>query len=452
MAASAQSVTTFFNFDGLDGSGQMYGSLIQGTDGNFYGTSAYEGKNNTGALYGVSPAGSLVGASSFCAIPCIGGSYPYGGLTQAANGNFYGAATFGGGNDGGTLFEITPAGAFKVLEAFPNGDGPSNPPMQATNGNLYGIAGGGANNGGEIYQVSPTGAVSTFYSFCSPKCSNGSGGNTLVEAPNKKLYGVNGSGGSYGLGTFYMISLDGHYTKLHSFKKSEAAALNPIILASDGNFYGTSAGGGANNAGTIFKITPGGQLTVLYNFCSQSNCTDGVRSTAALVEGSDGNLYGTTELGGSVDSHNSCISGCGTLFQITPAGAFTTLYSFCTTTDCSTKFQPMTALMQATDGNFYGTAGTGVLVSGVIYQLSMGLGPFVKATPSFSAAGNSVRILGYGLTGTTSVSFNGTPATFTVLSDTNLKATVPAGATSGDITVTTPSGVLKSNFAFHVIQ
>ena len=451
MTASAQTVTTLFNFDGLDGSGQLYGSLIQGSDGNFYGTSAYEGKNGGGSLYSVTPTGSLVSAYSFCHSPCPNGNTPYGGLMQAANGNFYGAATYGGAYGGGTLFQITPKSGLRILESFGNGDGPALPPMQATNGNLYGTAGGGASNGGMIYQVSPTGVVSTFYSFCSPGCADGSGANGVVQAPNGKLYGVNGSGGGYGFGTFFVITLDGQLTKLHSFKKSEGAARSPIILASDGNFYGTAGGGGANSAGTVFKITPDGQLSVLYNFCSQPNCTDGLRPTAGLVEGSDGNFYGTTELGGALDSHNTCISGCGTLFQITPAGVLTTLYDFCTQTDCAAGIAPTAGLMQATDGNFYGSAGVGVTVNGVIFRLSMGLGPFVEAIPSFSAAGNSVRILGYGLKGTTSISFNGTPATFTVLSETYIKATVPTGATTGYLTVTMPSGTLTSNVPFHVV-
>src|SRR5208283_1359552 len=125
------------------------------------------------------------------------------------------------------------------------------------------------------------------------------------------------------------------------------------LVQFEGNFYGTTEFGGNNGegiiyeGGTVFKITPGGQLTTLYNFCSQSGCTDGDEPFAGLVQGTDGNFYGTTVSGGA--------NGLGTIFKLTPSGALTTLYSFCSQSGCSDGENPYAGLVQASDGNFYGT-------------------------------------------------------------------------------------------------
>jgi uncharacterized repeat protein (TIGR03803 family) len=157
------------------------------------------------------------------------------------------------------------------------------------------------------------------------------------------------------------------------------------------------------------------------------------------VQATDGNFYGTTNWGGA--------GGYGALFEITPAGMLTTLHSFSTADGYGNKF----TLLQGTDGKFYGSTEIGgPLGSGTIYILDNGLGPFVSFLRNQAKVGQTFGVLGQGLTGTTSVSFNGTPATFTVLRDTFLTAVVPAGATTFPVTVTTPSGLLTSNTAFRV--
>ena len=138
------------------------------------------------------------------------------------------------------------------------------------------------------------------------------------------------------------------FTTLHSFNDTDGA--NPyagLVQANDGNLYGTTKNGGANNGGTVFKITPGGALTRLYSFCSLSNCLDGYITYAGLVQATDGNLYGTMVLGGAHDD--------GTVFKITPSGTRTTLYSFCSQSGCTDGRYPEAGLVQATDGNLYGT-------------------------------------------------------------------------------------------------
>jgi len=229
-----------------------------------------------------------------------------------------------------------------------------------------------------------------------------------------------------------------------------ANPLAGLVQGTDGSLYATTAHGGASNAGTVFKIGAGKTFTTLYSFTGGA---DGGYPTGTLVEGTDGNFYGTTQGGGSTN----CLGGCGTVFQITPFGVLTTLHSF-SGTDGGVPFG---GLVQHTSGVFYGTTFAGGILTmctntgekgcGTVFSLDMGLGPFIKTVLNYGLPGSRVQILGTGLTGATSVTFNGTPAsTFTVVSDTYMTAVVPTGATTGPIQVTTPTGTLTSNGNFIV--
>jgi uncharacterized repeat protein (TIGR03803 family) len=242
----------------------------------------------------------------------------------------------------------------------------------------------------------------------------------------------------------------GILTTLHSFNSTDGA--NPyssLTQATDGNLYGTTNQQGANGNGTVFKITLAGKLTTIHNFCSLP-CTSSVQPYAGLVQATDGNLYGTTYWGGDLNCND--FNGCGTVYRITPAGKLTTLYRF------NTGIDPFSAVFQATNGTFYGTTLFGGNYNcgfdtgcGTIFSLSMGLGPFVSLERYSGRVGQTGGILGQGFKGTTGVMLNGTLASFTVVSDTFLKATVPAGATSGFVTVVTPNGTLKSDKPFQVL-
>ena len=272
----------------------------------------------------------------------------------------------------------------------------------------------------------------------------------LIQANDGKLYGATSGGGAYGHGTVFRIDLKGKLTTLHSFNWTDGAYPDAVLMqAADGNFYGTTNNGGAYGDGAVFKITPAGNLTTLYSFCSQSQCTDGAYPVAGLVQATDGNFYGTTLLGG--DPTCGSWDGCGTVFQLTAGGTLTTLHRFQGTDGA----YPLQGLLQGTNGRFYGTtAGRTYCCMGIgdgtIFSLDMGLGPFVAFVRNSGRVGSNVQILGQGFTGTTGVSFNGTTASFAVKSDTYLTATVPQGATTGFVTVTTPSGTLQSNVMFQV--
>ena len=222
-----------------------------------------------------------------------------------------------------------------------------------------------------------TAAATTFnslYSFCAQNnCPNGSLPNGwLVQGYDGNFYGTTEGGGASQNGTVFRITPSGALVTLHSFNGSvDGSEPSALILATDGNFYGTTSQAGPNCkqssliCGTVFKITPSGALTTIYNFCSRSNCSDGFAPHAALVQGTDGNLYGTTSDGGTAGCGNF---GCGTVFKITLSGTLTTLYTFCPHGNCQFEApdgnRPMAALVEGADGNFYGTTSQGGSTNG----------------------------------------------------------------------------------------
>jgi uncharacterized repeat protein (TIGR03803 family) len=235
--------------------------------------------------------------------------------------------------------------------------------------------------------------------------------------------------------------------------------------------YGTTNRGGAFGSGTVFKITPAGAFTSIYSFCSQPMCADGSSPAGGgLALGTDGNLYGTTPYGGNNNTNSICpnapptppnnpVGGCGTVFEITPDGALTTLHAF-SGTDGAPSGDVSNGLVQATNGIFYGTTPAGGLTypaclidypgCGTAFALSVGAGPFVKTVLSAGAVGERIEILGTNFSGVTGVSFQGTPATFYIVSKTLLVA-IPTGATSGLVTVNYPGGALQSSAPFLVL-
>ncbi len=450
VASPAQKFTTLVNFDETNGSHPWYESLIQGTDGNYYGTTEGGGTGVGGTVFQITRGGTLTPLYSFDGTD---GQSPYAGLLQAANGNFYGTTYQGGANNAGTVFQITPGGTLTPLYNFcaktncSDGGYPYAGLVQATNGNLYGTTyGGGAyGNYGTVFEITPEGTLTTLHSFCAKaQCPDGAlpyAG--LVQATNGDLYGTTYGGGAYGdYGTVFKITTAGKLTTLHSFDYTDGwLPEGGLVQATNGSFYGTTSSGGPNENGTVFKITAAGKLTTLYSFCAQANCTDGTNPTAGLVQGTDGDFYGTTVEGGANNGNY------GTIFKITPGGTLTTLHSF----DGTDGEAPYGGLLQATSGTFYGTTEVSTTTGyGTVFSLSMGLGAFVETQPTSGAVGAPVIIRGDNLTGTTAVTFHGTAATFSVVSSSEITTTVPPGATTGTVEVTTPSGTLKSNVKFRV--
>ena len=449
LPAAAQTFTTLHSFTGREGA-NPYAGLVQGPDGNLYGTTTDGGAFGGGNVVQITPFGEVRSIYDFCAQSnCADGQYPVSTLVVGPDGELYGTTQNGGTYNWGSIFKVSTQGALTTLHSFDISDGvsPYGALLLASNGNLYGTANAAGactteNAGcGTVFVVSPSGKFKTLHNFClQTGCPDGEfpvGG--LVEASDGYLYGTTNAGGNSicpggGCGTVYRITPGGKFTSLHRFDNADGAYPPPsLVELRKGVFYGTTAGGGADGDGTVFSITADGSVTTLHSF----NGVDGF-SPFVLAAGSDGNVYGTTLGGGTAEA--------GTIFKLTPDGTLSTLYSF-----AEHFYYYFGALTQETNGSFYGTTYFGGSDDdGTIYNLATGLTPFVKAQPSAGKAGSTASILGNNLSQATGVAFNGTPATFQVISKTLIMATVPAGASSGKVSVTGPGYDLRSNVPFWV--
>jgi len=418
----AQTYTVLFDFDGVHGSEPQYPQLLaQGRDGNLYGTTP-SSKHDTGVVFRFTPAGVPKVLHTFDGTD---GDRSLSGLTLGTDGYFYGTTSEGGSNSLGTIFKISANGALTTLYNFGLGQGQNELPLiQAADGNFYGTTSSIA------YRI----GRGTFAVLASLSDSS----SPLLQATDGDFYGT-GGGGTSNDGIAFRMMADGIVTVIFNFDAHVPAANAPLIQASDGNFYGTTYVGGDHKQGVVFKLTPKGAVTALHNFPDPNFPKDGANPHAGLLQASDGNLYGVTETGGS--------TGYGAIFEITLAGDYSILYNFTPATGSNPTATPM----QHTNGKIYGLAqGGGTSGLGVAYSFDFGLPPFVRLLPVIGRVGETVEILGQGLSGTTAVSFNGIAATFNLVSDTYLTATVPSGTTSGAVSVTTLAGVLNSNQAFQV--
>jgi uncharacterized repeat protein (TIGR03803 family) len=472
------SVPSLANFTKLadfgNGNGQYPNApLAQGLDGNFYATTLRGPYPSNGFAFKMTPTGRFSTFDYACTTNGCTGYSPYGGLVLASDGNFYGT-TYEGGDGayrtnrypGGTVFQLNPQSGLSTIYSFcslvscDDGDEPFSSVIQGSDGNFYGVTTyGGVNNLGTVFSVTTAGTLTTLHSFASTEGNSPDG--ALLQASDGNFYGTTSYGGSGancadggGCGTIFKITSEGTLTTLYNFCEQTNCAdgyypRGSLIQAEDGNLYGITIYGGANTKygspdyGTLFTITTAGVFTSLYSFCTLTNCADGYFPTG-ILQATDGNFYGATSYGGA--------SYYGALFKLTSAGVLTTLHNFCTKggQHCTDGEYPE-PLVQATDGNFYGVAYQGGQSGhGTAFKLSVGLSAFVETVTASGASGSSVIILGTNLTGASKVTFNGTATAFTLVSSTEITATVPTGATTGPIVVTTPKGTFKSSKNFVV--
>jgi len=448
VCAQAQTLIYLAEFNGTNGR-NPYGPMIQATDGNFYGA-AFAATWPYGEIFRVTPTGQISTVYSFCSLPnCADGAYTTSPIL-GSDGNLYGVSYYGsesGYGYTGTLYRMTLEGEFTSLYTFCAdnskcvvGDMPSGI-IQAGDGNFYGTTmAGGTNDAGTIFQVSPTGEYKLLHSFCGG-CADGSGPLVPpIQASDGNFYGTaqNNEGG-----TVYKLTPSGTYEAIHLFCYPCVGGGNPIGTAlvqdANGNLFGTTIYADGYNSGSVFEITPANQYILLYTFYYHG----GVAPGTGLILANDGNLYGV-----AVNDDFDAGGGYGITFEVTPAGEFTSLSTFYN--------NPNGPLVQGTDGNFYGTtlAGSSSVPGsyGTVFRLSNGLSPLLKTVPVAGKVGESVIVLGEGLTGSTSVAFNGVAAAFTVESDTYISATVPEGATTGTVSVVTSGGTLNCNPQFVVTK
>ena len=352
------------------------GTLVLGSDGDFYGTTKFGGfgSNNVGTVFKVTPEGALTPLVDFATREGGGvGASPMAALVLGNDGNFYGTTEVDGATDSGTVFKMTPAGVATRLVEFTGNEGPnigSAPAaalVQGSDGDFYGTTTeGGATNHGTIFKMTPAGVLTTLVEFSGSKGDNPQA--ALVQGSDGNFYGTTAKGGATDHGTIFKMTPAGVLTTLLEFTGAKGPNLGNspqtvLVLGSDGNFYGTTARGGAGDEGTIFKMTPAGVLTTLVEFGGSEGDNNGSYPLAALAQGSDGSLYGTTSAGGAGDE--------GTIFKISPEGVLTILFEFGGRETEDNGSFPAAALVQGSDGNFYGTTnGGGAYDRGTVFKMT----------------------------------------------------------------------------------
>jgi uncharacterized repeat protein (TIGR03803 family) len=381
-SADAQTESNLYSYGGLPDGANPRSGLVQGRDGNFYGTTYAGGTNSSGSVFRITPGGSYASLYSFGSQP-FDGAHPSAGLVQGGDGNFYGTAYYGGTSNFGTVFRISPGGSYSNLYSFQgwpfDGGNPAAALVQGSDGNFYGTASvGGANHEGAVFRFTTNGNETVLYSFVGlytgAPTNDGAGPVApLVQGSDGNFYGTTFFGGltnvagftnifNGGLGTVFRISPGGSYSNLYFFGSKYPDGIYPtsLVQGRDGNFYGVATEGGASNTlGAVFRITPGGSESLIYSFGSQPG--DGTRPAGSLVIGSDGNFYGTTLDGGT--------NGLGAVFRMSPGGSETVLYAFGSQTNDGAS--PLGSLIQASGGTLFGTTEFGGAgAKGTIFELT----------------------------------------------------------------------------------
>jgi uncharacterized repeat protein (TIGR03803 family) len=340
--------------------------LIQGIDLNFYGTAYSGGPHGYGAVFMLTPSGA---ESVLYGFGDTIDSDPKGALVLGANGNFYTTCIghFADDSEWGAVVEVTPQGSETVLHDFGSaGDGaePYAGLILASDGNFYGTTdSGGTGAAGTVFKITPGGSETVLYSFLGTPGDGEGPLASLIQGSDGNLYGTTTSGGTNNRGTVFRLTLTGTETVLYSFAGGTGDGAYPqasLIQGTDGNFYGTTLEGGTSNNGTVFKMTPGGVETVLYSFAGTPS--DGASPEAGLIQASDGNFYGTTSYGGA--------NNYGTVFEITQSGTETVLHSFSGAPNDGQE--PLAPLLQGSDGNLYSTTYVGGANSvGTVFKVTL---------------------------------------------------------------------------------
>jgi uncharacterized repeat protein (TIGR03803 family) len=421
------------------------GSLTQWKDNNLYGTTPSGGTSNVGTIFMITPTPPATYTDLYN-FDSKTAARPDGGLTLASDGNFYGTTYDGGTSDLGTVFRFNPSSkptAINVLHNFKGSDGqnPEVPPVQAKDGNLYGIT-----LDGHPYRVTlPAGTFTPL-----PSLAPGNIYDPLFLASDGNLYGVSPTGGSSSLGTIFRMSTAGTFTVVHNFTGAPTDGAVPrstLSQASSGILYGTTEAGGNSNLGTVFEMSLPGTVKTLFSFTS----SDGNTPEVGMLVGPDGFLYGVSEVGGS--------DSLGSLFLLTKGGVYNDLFDFTGTSGAVPGKDPGSTLVAHTNGTFYGTTaygGTsgGDFADGNIYSLTPPnpIPILITEGPIFVHPGVPVQILGNNLEQVTNVSFGGVQAQFQRGSDNYLTAQVPSAAIDGRVSVTLPSGQqIESQQSMHIL-
>ena len=375
-------LATLHWFNKNNGGSQPNG-LIRAMNGELYGTTRSGSINvgpSRGTIFKITTNGQFTTLISFSYIE--EGTFPESALVQDTNGNFYGTTTLGGTNDYGNIFKLTPDNTLINLYSFTGGDDgdlPNTPLIFAKDGYLYGV--NGIYGGGIVFKMTTDGDFTNVASL------DGGPVGALLQAADGNFYGMTSGGGDYGYGAVFKMTPDGVATNIYSFTGGPDGynAVGALVQGTDGNLYGATELSSTNlvgmtftEGGTVFRITTNGVNTVLHRF--QNGLPEGVNPYAGLIQGSDGNFYGTTYGGiyrGGIDNGPSPING--TVFRLAPDGTLTTLVTFDGFDDGA---NPASALVEGVDGALYGTTTAGGPNNqGTIFKLSFATAPQITGQP-----------------------------------------------------------------------
>jgi uncharacterized repeat protein (TIGR03803 family) len=354
--------TRLYNFTGGTDGWYPVAGVVRDSSGNLYGTAQGGGAENMGVVFKLDTTGTQTTLCSFNG--GVDGANPVAGLIRDSSGNFYGTANYGGAANYGMVYALTPQGRETVLYTFqgqPDAAYPEGPLVRDASGNLYGGSYSGGTGCGAIFKLDATGHESLLHDFGWTDGCNPVG--ALVHDPSGNLYGVTETGG-FGYGQF---------SSLYSFTSfADGTGPNGVVRDSSGNLFGTTGGGGAYGWGTVFKLSDPNVKTVLYNFTGKA---DGLAPSSNLTLDSTGNMYGTTGQGGA--------SGFGVVFEVTPAGSESVIYSFQGGSDGA---GPLGDLIRNSAGTLYGiTNSGGASNAGTVYQIDSSR----KETVIYSFTGQS---------------------------------------------------------------
>ncbi len=360
----AQTFTLLYTFtDGTDGGVPLAGVILD-PKGNIYGTTEYGGdpkcgNGGCGVVFKLNTAGTETVLHAFTG-KAGDGEYLGAGVVRDATGNLYGTTPKGGRRGWGTVFELNQAGKETVLYGFKNGNDGGDPVaglLLDSAGNAYGSAAYGGTKGlGVIFNVGAGGGQTVLHSFRGTDGERPYAG--LIRDAAGNLYGTTAEGGGHGYGTVFKLG-KGKIRLLYSFTGGVDGAYPYATLVRDqaGNLYGTTTQGGTAGVGVVFKINKSGKETVLYSFAGGA---DGNTPVAGLIRDTPGNLYGTTENGGTL--------GYGTVFSVSSSGTETVLYSF---TNGADGAFPVAGVVRDAGGNLYGTASQGGgNQAGTVFEIS----------------------------------------------------------------------------------
>ncbi len=462
---------TPWSFDGKGTDGiYPYSGLTLGTDGNFYGTTYDGGSSGAGTVFKVTASGKITTLYSFSGFNCCAYAPPIQGL----DGNFYGTTSDGGGEVFGTVYKMTPSGKVTFIYTFPGSSKLAYPMALTlgTDGNFYGTAlGGGANKFGGVFKITPHGKLTVLYSFKGTPDGETPKG-TIIQATDGNFYGTTEKGGVNGYGSIYKMTPAGALTIIHSFNE-DGFGLQPLaglVQATDGKFYGASASLGG--FGVIFQITSNGTYAVLVSLTNVAGKFPGANPQVSLFQHTTGTLYSDTYGGGSQAAGvvyslgmglGPFVSFVGPLFEGKVGSTIeilgqgftgTSKVSFhgvaATFTVVSDTYLTAVVPSGATTGSVTVSTPGGKLTSNRTFRV---IPAILSFSPGSGPVGTPVTITGTSFTGAKKVTFGGVKATvFSVDSDTQITATVPTGAKTGKIQVTTPGGTATSATDFTVTQ